>query len=196
MRVEGRYTAEPILSPYTGEVILEEDRLITEEICKVVDELDIETIRIRNVVTCDASRGICRKCYGLNLANRRMSNIGDAVGILASQSIGQPGTQLTMRTFHVGGTATSEVKDPEFKLETNSIILSRPKTLVKNKEGKLVIPRRGYMTLASVFNLYKINEFKKIQVSDNQKVNINDVVGIDKNGKEVRIPKIGYIVFF
>ena len=195
MRVEGRYTAEPILSPYTGEMILGEGQLIVEEICQIIDELDIETIRIRNVVTCDASRGICRKCYGLNLANRRMCNIGDAVGIVASQSIGQPGTQLTMRTFHVGGTATSEVKDPEFKLDVDSIILSRPKTLVQNKDNKFVIPRRGYMTLATIFGAYKVKDFKEITVKDQQKVNIGDVFGLNKNGEETKSPKIGYIVF-
>jgi DNA-directed RNA polymerase subunit beta' len=82
---------------------------ITDEAAATIEELGIESVRIRTVLTCESKHGVCQKCYGRNLASNKTVNIGEAVGIIAAQSIGQPGTQLTMRTFHIGGVATKGI---------------------------------------------------------------------------------------
>ena len=192
-RVEGRYIVEDIISPYTGEVILKSGSLVTEEICKKIDELEIEKVSIRTVVTCNSTRGICQKCYGMSLTNRKIVNIGEPVGIIASQSIGQPGTQLTMRTFHVGGAASSEFRDPNFKLSADSIIVSMPDNLVENEGGKKVVPRRGYLNLATVFEIYNVNNFAEIIITSGEKVKAMAEIGTDKKGEKVLTKKMGYI---
>jgi DNA-directed RNA polymerase subunit beta' len=104
-RIKGRYSLYDIVHPTTEEVIVAAGAYIDEEIAKHIDALEIETITIRSVLTCESRHGVCSKCYGKNLATGRIAEIGDAVGIIAAQSIGEPGTQLTLRTFHTGGTA-------------------------------------------------------------------------------------------
>ena len=192
-RIIGRYTAAPIINPYTDEVLIEADEMITESIGNQIDELEIESIKIRTVVTCESSRGICQKCYGINLASNTLVDIGEAVGILASQSIGQPGTQLTMRTFHIGGTASSEFRNPEFKLPGDSIILELPNSMIRNKHDKLVIPRRGKMTVASVFENLKYDSLSKVNIKHDQRVKINDVIGKAKDGTVLLAKKVGFI---
>ncbi len=108
-RLLGRYLAEPIVNPETGEVIMETDRMMGEEDVERIVAAGITEAKIRTVLTCHARRGICAKCYGSNLASGTPANVGDAVGIIAAQSIGEPGTQLTMRTFHTGGVAGDDI---------------------------------------------------------------------------------------
>ena len=102
-RLRGRYLAEPIVHPETGEVLVPTDHMITNEDIDRVVAAGVKEAKIRSVLTCRARHGVCAKCYGSNLAYNTPSNVGDAVGIIAAQSIGEPGTQLTMRTFHTGG---------------------------------------------------------------------------------------------
>ena len=104
-RILGRVSVHDVLDPLSGELILSSGQEITEEIAARIDETSIETVEIRSVLTCETRSGVCSKCYGRNLASGRMAEIGESVGVIASQSIGEPGTQLTLRTFHVGGTA-------------------------------------------------------------------------------------------
>ena len=192
-RIVGRYTAENVVNPYTEEVIVAEGTLITDEIGEKIDKLEIEKVCIYGVVTCDSPRGICQKCYGVNLTNNQLADIGEPVGILASQSIGHPGTQLTMRTFHIGGTASSEVRDPDFKFDFDTVILGLPNNMVVNKEGKMVVPRRGYMTVATVFECFNQKDFKTVSVSEKQRVKIGDVIGVKKNDESVNASKVGFI---
>ena len=105
-RIEGRYTLHEIKHPVTDEEILGSGDYITRDKARYIDDEGIEMVTIRSVLTCSVKRGVCRKCYGKNLATGRIAEMGDAVGIIAAQSIGEPGTQLTLRTFHVGGTAS------------------------------------------------------------------------------------------
>ena len=105
-RLVGRYSQQPIVHPKTGEVIVDENTYITEALAKEVVNAGIEEARIRNVFTCDCKSGICVKCYGRNMATGNVVEVGEAVGIMAAQAIGEPGTQLTMRNFHTGGVAT------------------------------------------------------------------------------------------
>ena len=108
-RIIGRFTMGPIVHPTTGEVILEDDQMITEDTVKKIEEAGIKSVHIRTVIQCHAKQGICAHCYGADLANGKLVNVGEAVGIIAAQSIGEPGTQLTMRTFHSGGVAGSDI---------------------------------------------------------------------------------------
>ncbi|EZY27224.1 DNA-directed RNA polymerase subunit beta' [Staphylococcus aureus M118-B] len=108
-RIEGRYSKETIRHPETDEVIIRPDELITPEIAKKITDAGIEQMYIRSAFTCNARHGVCEKCYGKNLATGEKVEVGEAVGTIAAQSIGEPGTQLTMRTFHTGGVAGSDI---------------------------------------------------------------------------------------
>ncbi len=110
-RILGRTTVHDIYHPQTGELIVAAGEELTEEVSRVIDESPIEQVEIRSVLTCESTKGICAKCYGRNLATGNMVQRGEAVGVIAAQSIGEPGTQLTLRTFHVGGTASNIAAD-------------------------------------------------------------------------------------
>ncbi|HEX7085576.1 MAG TPA: DNA-directed RNA polymerase subunit beta' [Vicinamibacterales bacterium] len=118
-RIIGRVTLEKLVDPFTGETIIEANEEITEELAQRIDETGFEKVKIRSVLTCASRRGVCTKCYGRDLATGRMVELGQAVGVIAAQSIGEPGTQLTMRTFHIGGTASriSEQSTQEAKYD-------------------------------------------------------------------------------
>ena len=107
--IHGRYPAEPVVSPKTGEVLFDTNHMLMPDDAPVLEANDIEQVKIRSVMTCDAHSGVCAKCYGINLAVGRPVNAGEAVGVIAAQSIGEPGTQLTMRTFHTGGVAGDDI---------------------------------------------------------------------------------------
>src|SRR5690606_22190840 len=102
-RLIGRYARKAIKHPETNEVIVPENGLITEDLAETVTKANIEQVWIRSAFTCNTRHGVCKKCYGRNLATGQEVEVGEAVGIIAAQSIGEPGTQLTMRTFHTGG---------------------------------------------------------------------------------------------
>ncbi|MCF8259561.1 MAG: DNA-directed RNA polymerase subunit beta' [Melioribacteraceae bacterium] len=105
-RIAGRTAQEDVYDPKTDEVLIENGELITDEIAEAIDEANIDSVYIRTVLTCESKRGVCAKCYGRNLTTGKLVEIGEAVGIIAAQSIGEPGTQLTLRTFHLGGTSS------------------------------------------------------------------------------------------
>ncbi len=108
-RLRGRWSVDSIVNPETGEVIVEEDNIITPDQADLVEKVGIKEVRIRTVLTCRSRRGLCSKCYGANMASGRIVRIGEAIGIIAAQSIGEPGTQLTMRTFHTGGISGDDI---------------------------------------------------------------------------------------
>jgi DNA-directed RNA polymerase subunit beta' len=108
-RLIGRYTTEDVIHPETGEVIASTDLMITEKVANAIDAAGFKELQVRSVLTCGLEHGVCAKCYGKNLATGKSVNVGEAVGIIAAQSIGEPGTQLTMRTFHTGGVAGADI---------------------------------------------------------------------------------------
>lgn len=108
-RILGRTALHDIYHPQTNSLIVEAGEEINEEIAQKIEESPIESVEIRSVLTCESKMGVCAKCYGRNLANGRMLQKGEAVGVIAAQSIGEPGTQLTLRTFHVGGVAGGNI---------------------------------------------------------------------------------------
>jgi DNA-directed RNA polymerase subunit beta' len=118
-RIIGRVTLEKLIDPFNGETIIETNDEITEELAQRIEESGFEKVKIRSVLTCASRRGVCTKCYGRDLATGKLVELGQAVGVIAAQSIGEPGTQLTMRTFHIGGTASriSEQSTQEAKYE-------------------------------------------------------------------------------
>jgi DNA-directed RNA polymerase subunit beta' len=147
-RIVGRVSQEDIYDPMTGELILSVGQEITETLGTAVQSAGIERVKIRSVLTCETRRGVCILCYGRNLATGKMVEIGEAVGVIAAQSIGEPGTQLTMRTFHYGGTASrvSEqskhiAKNPGIVkfLNVNTVESRRGSLIVINRSGKLVL---------------------------------------------------------
>ena len=106
-RLTGRYVADDVIHPQTGEVLATREKMVDEKTAQKIVDAGITTVRIRSVLTCNAKKGVCAKCYGANLANGAPVGIGEAVGVISAQSIGEPGTQLTMRTFHTGGVASA-----------------------------------------------------------------------------------------
>jgi DNA-directed RNA polymerase subunit beta' len=142
-RILGRVALEDIIDPFNGELLVEANEQITEEKVAAINEAGIDRVKIRSVLTCRAKRGVCAMCYGRDLGRGHMVNQGEAVGIIAAQSIGEPGTQLTMRTFHIGGTASRSVEQAEIvsqhggKLKFNNI------HTVSNARGQLVSMNRN-----------------------------------------------------
>ncbi|MDH7464333.1 DNA-directed RNA polymerase subunit beta' [Chitinophagaceae bacterium 26-R-25] len=156
-RIEGRTSLHNVYHPTTEELIAEAGREITASVAKKIEEVGIETVEIRSVLTCESKRGCCVKCYGKNLATGYLAQKGDAVGIIAAQSIGEPGTQLTLRTFHVGGVAGSASVESTLPAKFDGTIqFDGLRTVTtENKEGdkvQLVIGRTGEVRIMDVKN--------------------------------------------
>ncbi len=139
-RIYGRVACDNIVDPTTKEIITAKNEIITDEAAKRIEKVGIEKVRVRSVLTCELSKGCCAKCYGLNLATGKSVKVGEAVGIIAAQSIGEPGTQLTMRTFHVGGTATAAANRPEYVAKSNGRLIYD-----ENLRGRCVEDENGDM---------------------------------------------------
>jgi DNA-directed RNA polymerase subunit beta' len=147
-RILGRTTLEQIVDPYTNQLILPANAEIREEDVKRIEAVAIESVKIRSVLTCKTRRGTCVKCYGRDLSRGTLANLGEAVGIIAAQSIGEPGTQLTMRTFHLGGTASRAVEASVHTARHDGTIKLHEVITVPNKLGKLtVMNRNGYVVI-------------------------------------------------
>lgn len=150
-RIYGRVSCERISDPVSGAVIVEIGDTISEKQADQLENLGVEQIKIRSVLTCEAPHGCCAQCYGLNLATGRNVKIGEAVGIIAAQSIGEPGTQLTMRTFHVGGTATTAFKQPIVTTKhAGRVAFSEDLRCVQDADGNFVVLNKN--GTVSVYN--------------------------------------------
>ncbi len=146
VRIEGRYTLHNVVDPVSDAVLLEAGEYITHEGALEMEEAGIESVTIRSVLTCETKSGVCRKCYGKNLASGRIAEMGDAVGIIAAQSIGEPGTQLTLRTFHVGGIASVSKAESELISKFDGILEFDNIKIVKDSSDKktnVVLSRSG-----------------------------------------------------
>ncbi|MBM3863567.1 MAG: DNA-directed RNA polymerase subunit beta' [Verrucomicrobia bacterium] len=138
-RIYGRVSCELIKDPVTGEVIVNVDDVIDEKQAQAVERIGVQKLKIRSVLTCESDRGCCANCYGLNLATGLPVKIGEAVGIIAAQSIGEPGTQLTMRTFHVGGVAAATFKQPIIKTKNGGRLVYKDLRTVQAADGTWVV---------------------------------------------------------
>jgi len=141
-RITGRVIAADIVDPISNEILFQEGTLITEEDAKIVSEAGVKSVVIRTPLTCKAPNTLCAKCYGLNLGEQRKANPGEAVGVLAAQSIGEPGTQLTLRTFHVGGTASATQAEKELKATKEGFVRYYNIKTYENKDGEQIIANR------------------------------------------------------
>ena len=153
-RILGRTSVHDIYNPLTGELILPANEEITEDIAAKISALPIEQVEIRSVLTCESRKGVCAKCYGRNLATGRMVEKGEVVGVIAAQSIGEPGTQLTLRTFHVGGTASSIASESEIIARYDGRLeFEELRTVTKHEEDgdfEVVIGRTAEMRIVDV----------------------------------------------
>ncbi|WDL75032.1 DNA-directed RNA polymerase subunit beta/beta' [Helicobacter winghamensis] len=141
-RIFGRVIAENIIDPITNEILISDGTLIDEEKARKVKEAGVKSVIIRTPVTCKAEKGVCAKCYGLNLGESKISKIGEAVGVVAAQSIGEPGTQLTLRTFHIGGTASRSQEERQVVADKEGFIRYYNVKTYKNREGKTIVSNR------------------------------------------------------
>jgi DNA-directed RNA polymerase subunit beta' len=147
-RILGRTALNDITIPLTGEVIVYSGEEIDEDACEKILKVGVERIKARSVLTCESRKGMCAKCYGRDLATGRAVELGTAVGIIAAQSIGEPGTQLTMRTFHIGGTASSVFTQPEIVAKNGGMVRYHDSRVVMNKEGdRIVLSKNGSLSI-------------------------------------------------
>jgi DNA-directed RNA polymerase subunit beta' len=151
-RILGRVSVHDVYNPLTGDVIVKSGEEISEEAARIIDESPIERVEIRSVLTCESRKGVCAKCYGRNLATGRMVHKGEAVGVIAAQSIGEPGTQLTLRTFHVGGTASNITSESSLYARYDGIaeieeLRTVPSTTDDGTEVDIVIGRLAEMRI-------------------------------------------------
>src|SRR4051812_34412289 len=147
-RIIGRTSCETIKDPIAGATLLKKNQLIDEATANAIDVIGVEQLKIRSGLTCESKRGACAKCYGRNLATGALVKIGEAVGIIAAQSIGEPGTQLTMRTFHVGGTASQTFKQPVIKAKNDGAVRYNDLRVVQSLEGNwIALNKNGTVTI-------------------------------------------------
>ena len=179
--VLGRVVSEDILVPNTKDVFLEKDHLITLDDSDKINELGIEFIQVRSAITCELSYGVCASCYGNDMARGHKIGVGEAVGVIAAQSIGEPGTQLTMRTFHIGGAASSSTAVNSININTNGIVHFENMKSIKNANGDFVVVSRSSEAsirneLGQVKERYKLPYGAIVHFKDGGKVKSKDKI--------------------
>ncbi|MGQ9508833.1 MAG: DNA-directed RNA polymerase subunit beta' [Thermodesulfobacteriota bacterium] len=180
-RILGRVALEDIRDPFTGEVIVRANEEIDENLAERIEDAGIDRVKIRSVLTCKSKRGVCALCYGRDLARGRIVNVGEAIGIIAAQSIGEPGTQLTMRTFHIGGTASRRAEQTTLESQIDGKVKFINLKTVRNREGNLVVMNRnGELAILDENGRerrrYSVIYGAKLKVKDGQKVKEGDLL--------------------
>jgi DNA-directed RNA polymerase subunit beta' len=200
-RILGRVTLEEVTHPVSGALIVKKNEMIDEQLVAAIQEAGIEKVRIRSVLTCKAKRGICSLCYGRDLARGHLVNIGETVGVIAAQSIGEPGTQLTMRTFHIGGAATRRAEQSSIEIRTPGILKYARVNTVKNREGSLtVMNRNGELLIVDETGRererYPLVYGSKLKFADGQRVEKgNTIAEWDPYATPILTEKKGKVVF-
>ena len=174
-RIKGRTTAEDVIDPVTDKIIVEVNSEITNKMAKTIQDHGINEVKIRSVLTCETEKGICAKCYGRNLGNNKPVRAGEPVGVIAAQSIGEPGTQLTLRTFHIGGTTSTDVDLAEVISNTDGTIKFEKMNTVRNRQDDLVsISHLGRIKILdddkNEIENFKVEYAATIYVNDGEKV--------------------------
>ncbi len=181
-RIEGHFSAENVRNPFTGEIIVKVGELITEEKAKEIEDLGIEKVKVRHVLTCESKGGICVKCYGKHLGTGRVVEIGEPVGVLAAQSIGEPGTQLTLRTFHIGGAATRVLEKSKHEAPFPGKALFINLNISENSEGKIVsVSKKGMIVIThkdnpEVKRYFAVPQGAELKVKDKSEVEKGDIL--------------------
>ena len=182
-RIAGHFTIERVIHPVTGELLCDVNGYIDDDLAKKIEDAGVEKVKLRTVLTCEAEHGVCVKCYGKNLARNKLVEIGESVGVIAAQSIGQPGTQLTMRTFHVGGTASKETEDNHIVLKYPVLVNEFDGTNVPTSDGHKLFTRKGIMKATRILDT--IPSDGDVKVSDGEKVLKGAVIVSSKSGDVV-----------
>ncbi|MBU1131873.1 DNA-directed RNA polymerase subunit beta' [Patescibacteria group bacterium] len=215
-RIVGRYIVDPIVNPKTGNKIVKAGEVITAEIARKLDKLDLKEVRVRSVLSCRMTKGICKKCYGFDLSSGAPVALGTAVGIIAAQSIGEPGTQLTMRTFHTGGVAGSDITQGLPRVE--ELFEARPpkkKALIAEVGGLVSIEEqartiqgpKGEIIAKTSFgqrvlkihyrdteeDVYNIKSASNVKVKDGDLVNEKEVLYLDAENKKIKSRRYGRV---
>ena len=183
-RIVGRVSVHDVRDPESGETILRRDDMITDELADAIEATAIDTVEIRSVLACEAKRGVCALCYGRDLANGRMVQAGEAVGVIAAQSIGEPGTQLTLRTFHIGGTASRIAAESTIEAKFDGTVAFenlRTVTSGKGKEAKqIALGRSGEVKILDADGKqrisYTIPYGADVAVKEGKKIKSGDVI--------------------
>ncbi|HKS95667.1 MAG TPA: DNA-directed RNA polymerase subunit beta', partial [Terriglobia bacterium] len=179
-RIVGRVSLEQI-KDYEGNVIVEVNQEINEDLAAAIQSAGIERVKIRSVLTCESRRGVCVRCYGRNLASGKLAEMGEAVGVIAAQSIGEPGTQLTMRTFHIGGAASRVSEQSALEIRNSGFLKFLGLTVVKNRDGHFVVMNRnGFVAIVDEKGRererHAVVYGAKIRVADGSPVKPGDVI--------------------
>ncbi len=216
-RILGRFSLEDVLDPKTKKPIVKKDELITEEISRKLEKINLETIKVRSILSCRLKKGVCQKCYGYDLGYNRLVAIGSPVGVVAAQSIGEPGTQLTMRTFHTGGVAglditqglprveeLFEARSPKRKAfisdvsgaaqveeDAKTIVGPTGEIITKGIPGQRNIKIR-YLDKEEIS--YSVAKNKKTAFKKGDKIAKGELLGLDKESKEVNASKDGVVI--
>ncbi len=173
-RVLGRVPSHDVKHPITGETIIKKKKLIDEQDCEQIDLAGVKTINVYSVITCEAKRGVCQTCYGRDLARGKLVSIGEAIGMIAAQSIGEPGTQLTMRTFHVGGTASIKEESAVISVNEGNLKINNKNLIKDSKNNTIVMGRNTQLSLEDdngrQLALYKVPYGAKIYFQHGDKV--------------------------
>ena len=181
-RILGRVSVHDVIDPYTNEVIVAAGEEITDAAAERIEKSPIEMVEIRSVLTCESKKGVCAKCYGRNLSNHRMVQKGEAVGVIAAQSIGEPGTQLTLRTFHVGGVASNVAAIKDVTSRYDGRLEIEELRTVKNKDGvDVVVGRMAEMRIVEpksgiVMTTANIPYGSKLYFKDGDEVHVGDMI--------------------
>ncbi len=177
-RILGRVALEDIIDPFSGELIVKSNEEITEFHSNKIGNAHIESVKIRSVLTCKAKTGVCVKCYGRDLARGHLVNIGEAIGVMAAQSIGEPGTQLTMRTFHVGGTASRRTEQTSIENKYEGTVKFNNLNVIKNRDNEYVVMNKN----GSIIIVDELGrELEKIQLTYGSKIKVEPNSIIKKN---------------
>jgi len=179
-RIQGRTAVEDVIDPVTGKILVHAGQEISNKMARTIQNHGIIAVHVRSVLTCEAERGICAKCYGRNLATQNPATIGDPVGIIAAQSIGEPGTQLTLRTFHIGGAASTATDLAEVVSSHDGIVKFDRMNTVTNIDDHLIsVSRLGRILVcdeedeSKVLEEYKVEYAATVHVRDGQKIAMN-----------------------
>ncbi len=181
-RVLGRVVAADVIDPVNNEVIAKRGDLIDEAIAERINNSSIEVVRVRTELTCESKHGVCAMCYGRNMATGDLVEVGEAVGVMAAQSIGEPGTQLTLRTFHIGGTASRIASEADIKTKVGGVVKLINVRTVENRDGeKVVTGRNGQIEVLDpedkrVLATYNVPYGAKLKVEDGQKIEKDDIL--------------------
>ncbi|MBI5415381.1 MAG: DNA-directed RNA polymerase subunit beta', partial [Candidatus Omnitrophica bacterium] len=176
-RITGRVALDSIVDIVTDQKVIEAGEVIDGETAEFIEHLGIEKVRIRSVLTCEADRGVCVKCYGRNLATQRLVEIGEAVGTIAAQSIGEPGTQLTMRTFHIGGTASRAIEQSFYKSKNEGSVKYHQLRVVAKGSEFIVLNRNGSVSINNEYG----REFERYQLPQGAVLKVPDGATVAKD---------------